>query len=111
MISKNKFIELFNKLEEDDKKLDDLAKSIEVYSDCNVIMCNRLSGEYIEMMELLIGDEDKILSYWLYDCNRRGEITPKGKETVYINSIEDVFDYVVKSKENKEKENGDKKSL
>ncbi len=95
MISKGKFVELFNELEKDDEKLNVFALAVQEYSDCNTIISNGLHREYIEMMELLIGDEYKTLSYWLYDCDRKGKITQDGKEH-YINTIEDVYDYVKK---------------
>lgn len=106
MISKTKFVEILNYIQESQEIYDELNKvmqetDIERFDFCNAytLADGQLETYLIEVLEDMFGDNDHWISYWIFecDCGKRDyakKIISAEKEEIDISTPEKLYDFL-----------------
>jgi hypothetical protein len=106
MITKEEFKEYIRFIVGQNMKQEAFIKALEDLSPdnyCNCFLYSEYEDKFIELIEKDLGDTDDTLGYFLYDLDyiyETDSIFPfEIEENVTINSLDDLYDYIIKYKE------------
>lgn len=110
MISKETFIKAINFIEEQEKKEEKLCEVLEDlagdYYRCEAFIYNQYQDMLLNVLQEDLDDTTDLIGYYLYEYRDRSEEQKQEqlKETPELESLETIYDYLVKEKENENRE-------
>lgn len=110
MISKETFIKAINFIEEQEKKENKLCEVLEDlagdYYRCEAFVYNQYQDMLLNVLQEDLNDTTDLIGYYLFEYRDMSEEKKKEqlKETPELESLETIFDYLVKEKENENRE-------
>lgn len=105
MINKKLFIEIINKIKQQDKIDEAFSKSLETVCDswCMYGFKNLKYGALFDLLKEIFNDKGDWISYFIYetDYGEKKMLITDNKKKIYLRTPEDLYNFLIKNIKNK----------